>query len=143
MRVNAYSGHTIAEVTPAIRRQVATHPAVEVVNLGTNDLDQENPHWRADLARMLRLVAGVPCVAVLTVYDGRHLPVDANIGTRINARLAAAAARGSIHLVDWNAEVHRHPDVIVADGIHPNDDGQRWIARSVRDSIDTECRAGD
>ena len=70
VRVNAYSGRTIAEVTPAIGRQVATHPDVEVVNLGTNDLDHENPHWRADLDRMLRLVAGVPCVAV--VHDLRR-----------------------------------------------------------------------
>ncbi len=138
VRVNAYSGHTIAQVTPAIQRQVATHPDVEVVNLGTNDLDQENPGWRAALDRMLQLVASVPCVEVFTIYDGRHLPVDANIGTEINARLAAAG-KGSIHLVDWNAEVHRDPNLLVADGIHPDLDGQRWIARSIRDAIRKDC----
>jgi lysophospholipase L1-like esterase len=137
--VNAYSGRTIAEVTPAIARQVATHPDIEVVNLGTNDLDRENPRWRADLDRMLRLVAGVPCVVAVTIYDGRHLPVDANIGTEINARLRAVAAEGSVHLVDWNAAVHRDPGLIVADGIHPDLGGQRWLARSIRDAIDTDC----
>ena len=139
VRVDAYSGRTIAQVTPAIVRQVATHPDVAVVNLGTNDLDRENPHWRADLDRMLKLVAGVPCVVAVTIYDGRHLPVDANIGTKINARLNAAAADGSIHLVDWNAAVHRDPGLIVADGIHPDLGGQRWIARSIRDAVDTDC----
>ena len=139
VRVDAYSGRTIAEVSPAIVRQVRTRPDVEVVNLGTNDLDRENPHWRPDLDRMLRLVAGVPCVVAVTIYDGRHLPVDANIGTKINARLTAAAAKGSVHLVDWNAAVHRDPGLIVADGIHPDRGGQRWIARSIREAIDSDC----
>src|SRR5205085_9598653 len=111
-------------------------------NLGTNDLDRENPHWRADLDRVLALVAVVPCVEVVTIYDGRHLPAGANIGTKINARLTAAAANGSIHLVDWNAAVHRDPGLIVADGIHPDVDGQRWIARSIRDAIGGDPRSG-
>ena len=78
-------------------------------------------------------------LVVVTIYEGRHLPVDANIGTRINARLTAAAAKGSVHLVDWNAAVHRDPGLIVADGIHPDLGGQRWIARSIRDAVDSDC----
>lgn len=139
VRVNAFSGRTIAKVTPAIAKQVATRPDVAVVNLGTNDMDRENAKWRAGLDRMLALVASVPCVEIVTVYDGRHRPVDANIGTRINARLAAAAAAGSIHLIDWNAAVHRDPDLVVADGIHPDVAGQRWIAESIRDAIRADC----
>ncbi len=139
VRINAFSGRTIAQVTPAIVRQIATHPDVAVVNLGTNDMDQENPRWRAGLDRMLALVANVPCVEIFTVYDGRHLPADANIGTQINARLAAAAASGSVHLVDWNAAVHRDPDLVVSDGIHPGIAGQRWIAESIRDAIRADC----
>ena len=60
VRVNASSGRRIAGVTPAIARQLATHPTFAVVNLGTNDMDRENPRWRADLDRMLALVAHVP-----------------------------------------------------------------------------------
>ena len=139
VRVNASSGRRIAGVTPAIARQLATHPDVAVVNLGTNDMDRENPRWRADLDRMLALVARVPCVEVFTIYDGDHPPAGANIGTRINARLAAAAASGSLHLIDWNAAVHRDPSLVVADGIHPGESGQRWIAASIRDGIRADC----
>jgi lysophospholipase L1-like esterase len=139
VRVNAFSGHTIAQVRPAIRRQVATHPDIAVVNLGTNDMDRGHTRWRADLDRMLTIVASVPCVEIFTVYDGRHPPAGANIGTRINARLAEVAAAGSVHLIDWNAAVHRDPDLVVADGIHPGAAGQRWIADSLRDEIRADC----
>ena len=76
---------------------------------------------------------------MFTIYDGDHPPAGANIGTRINARLAAAAASGSLHLIDWNAAVHRDPSLVVADGIHPGESGQRWIAASIRDGIRADC----
>ena len=139
MRVNAYSGRTIAEVTPAITRQVATRPDIAVVNLGTNDMDLENPRWEVDLDRVLALVARVPCVEIFTVYDGRYPPPGANVGTRIDARLEAVAAAGSVHVIDWNAAVHRDPDLVAADGIHPSVTGQRWIAQALRDEIRADC----
>ena len=139
VRVDAHTGYTIARLTPAIREQMATHPDVAVVNLGTNDMNRDNPSWRADLDRMLALLAGVPCVEVFTVYDGHHPPVHANIGTRINERLAAAAATGSVHLVDWNAAVEHDPTMVVADGIHPDLAGQRWIANALRERIRADC----
>jgi lysophospholipase L1-like esterase len=139
VRVNAFSGRTIAEVTPAIVAQVATDPDVEVVNLGTNDMDRGGTNWRADLDRMLGIVATVPCVEIFTIYDGRHRPAGANVGTQINARLRAAAATGSVRLIDWNAAVHRDPNLVVDDGIHPGTAGQRWIATSMRDAIRADC----
>jgi lysophospholipase L1-like esterase len=139
VRIDAFTGRTIGEVTPAVIRQLRTHPDVAVVNLGTNDMDRGQTHWRADLDRVLQLVADVPCVEVFTIYDGHHRPVGANVGTRINERLRAAAARGSIHLVDWNAAVHADPSLIVADGIHPGTTGQAWIAQSIRDRVEADC----
>ena len=118
---------------------MATHPDIAVVNLGTNDMDRENPSWRPDLDRMLALVAGVPCVEAFTIYDGHHRPAGDNIGTRIDERLATAAAAGSIHLVDWNAAVHRDPTLVVSDRIHPDPAGQRWIAATLRDRIRADC----
>lgn len=139
VRIDAFSGRTIGEVVPALAQQVATRPAVAVVNLGTNDMDHGHRRWEPDLDRMLHLVADVPCVEVFTIYDGLHPPPGANIGTDINARLTAAAAAGSVHLIDWNAAVRRDPGLIVADGIHPSISGQRWIARAIRDAIATDC----
>jgi lysophospholipase L1-like esterase len=139
VRVDAVTGLTIAQMTAAISAQTATNPDVAVVNLGTNDMDRENRSWRADLDRMLEVVANVPCVEIFTVYDGRHPPAGANVGTQINARLAAVAAARSIHLIDWNAAVHRDPGLVVADGIHPGAAGQRWIADTVRNEIRADC----
>jgi lysophospholipase L1-like esterase len=139
VRVDGFTGRTIGGVLPALAAQVATHPDVAVVNLGTNDMVYEHRAWRPDLERMLRLVAEVPCVEVFTIYDGAHEPPGANIGTSINARLAATAAAGSVHLVDWNAAVRVHPGLVVADRIHPSLPGQRWIARSIRDAIASDC----
>jgi lysophospholipase L1-like esterase len=138
VRIDAFSGHTIAQVTPALVSQVASGPDVAIVNLGTNDMDQENPNWEPALDRMLATVAPVPCVELVTIYDGRHSPAGANIGTEINSRFAGVAS-GSVHLVDWNAAVHRDPGLIGTDGIHPVLEGQRWLARALRDAIDTDC----
>ena len=93
VRVDGYSGHTIGGVLPALAAQVATRPDVAVVNLGTNDMVKEHRAWQPDLERMLHLVADVPCAVVFTIYDGAHPPPGANIGTAINARLAAARRR--------------------------------------------------
>jgi hypothetical protein len=87
---------------------------------------------------MLAVVAPVPCVELVTVYDGHRRPVDANIGTEINARIARAAT-GTVHLVDWNAAVHRDPGLVVADGIHPDLTGQQWLAHALRAAIDADC----
>jgi hypothetical protein len=138
VRIDAFTGRTIAQVTPSVIEQVATRPAVEVLNLGTNDLLPPNPAWRTDLDRMLALAAPVPCVEVFTVYDG-HPPGAANLGTEIDARLAQVAATGSVHLIDWNAAVHADPGLVVADHIHPGARGQRWIATSIRDHIRRDC----
>lgn len=143
VRVDGFSGHTIRGALRALAAQVATHPDVAVVNLGTNDMVDEHRAWEPDLGRMLKLVTGVPCVEVFTVYDGAHVPPGANIGTSINERLASAAAAGSIHLIDWNAAVHRDPGLVVADEIHPDLRGQRWIARSIRSAIAADCGQRD
>jgi hypothetical protein len=139
VRVDAFSGRTIAGVGPAIARQAATRPDVVVVNIGTNDMDHGPTRWRADLDRVLATVASVPCVEAFTVYDGRRRPARAQIGREINARLAELAASGSIHLIDWNAAVHRDPHLVVADRIHPGGAGQRWIATSIRAAIRADC----
>jgi lysophospholipase L1-like esterase len=139
LRIDAFSGHTIGGVLPALVEQVATRPDIAVVNLGTNDMDHEYRGWRPDLERMLAVVAEVPCVEVFTVYDGRHPPPGANIGTSIDERLIVAESAGSIHLIDWNAAVRRNQRLIVADGIHPSIPGQRWIARAIGDAIATDC----
>jgi lysophospholipase L1-like esterase len=140
VRIDASTGYTIAQMTPEIRRQVATRPDVVVVNLGTNDMDLENPRWRRDVDRMLDLVAEVPCVELVTVHDGVHDPVGANVGTSINARLGeVAAARRSFHLIDWNTAVRERPGLVVADGIHPTAAGQRFLADAIRDAIRDDC----
>lgn len=139
VRVDGFSGRRIAGVLPHLADAVATSPDVAVVNLGTNDMLDEHEAFGPDLDRMLGLAGRVPCAVVVTIHDGVHEPVDANIGTAINEHLRAAAATGSIHLVDWNAAVHRDPGLVVDDGIHPNTRGQRWIADAIRDAIRSDC----
>lgn len=139
VRVDGFSGRTIAGVLPALAEQVATGPDVAVVNLGTNDMKEANRAVGPDVDRMLETVAGVPCVEVVTVNTAAHAPDGTPVGASINDRLRAAAAAGSVHLVDWNAAVAQDPALVVADGIHPNARGQRWIARAIRDAIATDC----
>lgn len=146
-RIQGFPGFTIAGVQPTVALQVATAPDVSVINLGTNDMGQNNANWQSDptpgvgdFDEVVALVAPIPCVEFVTIYDGFHAPANNNVGTAINAYLAALVGTNpSMHLIDWNAAVDANPALLSSDHVHPTTAGRQWLADNIRTAIDTDC----
>jgi lysophospholipase L1-like esterase len=96
-----------------------------VVSLGTND-GQDVAGFRADVARVLRLIGPNRCVTWATIWrDGK--PNDA-----FNEVLRdAARANRRVRLVEWAEMARAHPDWLAGDHLHGNETGYRERARAV------------
>ena len=148
-RIQGYPGSMIAGVQPTVALQVATAPDVSVINLGTNDMGREDCQSDpapcvGDFDEMVALLAPIPCVELVTIYDGYRFPANNNVGTAINAYLVAlVASDSSRHLIDWNAAVDANPALLSSfDHVHPTTAGQQWLADNTRAAIDTDCGGG-
>lgn len=99
-----------------------------IVSLGTNDSPDAAGvgRFRADVARVLKLIGPNRCVVWATIWrDGRP-----NVAS--NDILAAAAeSNRRLRLVEWAAMVQANPDWLAADGLHGNETGYRERARAV------------
>jgi len=123
-----------------VAAQAATAPDISVINLGTNDMGYDNANWQSDLDVVRGLVSSVPCVEFVTIYDGYHAPANNNVGTAINAYLAAIAAGDATrHVIDWNGAVDANPALLSSDHVHPTTAGRQWIADHIKAAIDADC----
>ena len=100
-----------------------------VVSLGTNDPPAAVDAFRADVARVVRLVGPDRCLIWATIWrDGA--PSDA-----FNDVLREAAeAHPALRLVAWAELIEIHPEWLAADGLHGNETGYRERARAVAEA---------
>jgi phospholipase/lecithinase/hemolysin len=84
------------------------------------------------------LVANVPNLMAVPLYDQVPRDLLRNELTRWNAVIAAAAQRHGATLVDLyelGPELARRPDLVGADGFHPSTEGHRRLAEVMWSTI--------
>jgi acyl-CoA thioesterase I len=132
------SGDTVRQGLVRLPAVLRLRPAVVVVALGTNDalrglaLDSAE----ADLGRIVRdsqasgarvLLVGVRLPGALGADDSR----------RLDALYARLATRHHVPLVpDLMRGVAGHPELLLADRLHPNSAGQQQLARNVMRDVE-------
>ena len=136
------SGAGVSDVLGGqLERALAASPAVVTLGVGINDvthgtdLDAFERDYDAVASALAR--AGAP-VVVVNVPDLSRSPLAVGEETRralrerveaVNARIAAAAGRYGLLLVDLHAyaELEARPELLAADRFHPSDLGyERW-----------------
>ena len=144
--IHAEIGQRIDQMLPTLRGVLRTHPFAVVVDVGTNDVLQgkTHPDWRTGFSRMVAELTPVRCAVLTTVSTRVAGPnVAPGVASAINRAIAeAASAHGNLHVVDWNAAVHRPngATLLGADKIHPSPAGQGALALMLRSAIDDDCR---
>jgi lysophospholipase L1-like esterase len=152
VKTSAVVGQRIDQMLPALQRDLGKHPRAVVLNLGTNDVLQArlHPDWQTGYNAMIAMVAGVPCVVLMTISTlAATSPTpdpaaEPQVASEINGAIVATAANHqNVHVVDWNQIVHGANGValLIPDRIHPSDQGSRVLGTEIRHALDTECAA--
>lgn len=152
----AKPGYTSAEIYP-VAREVMGRPGspaaardVVVVLIGYNDVGTDAIVPEA-LDALLDLAEEFRCGVVFTLparpsgQPATHPEVTTEGMERWNALLEERmAAHPDLHLArDWQDAVESPVALLLDDdGLHPNDAGERALARAYRDAIDRFCREG-
>src|SRR5690606_14254223 len=137
-------------------------PDAIVLNLGTNDVLQENPAWREAFDDAMGLLAGIACVNLVTVntQTDEHFGETDVTADGINAAIRAAAAADPERVfviewdVDWMGEVARQDPtephyftvlvenpaspwygMYIGDGVHQSPEGSTALARLYRQAL--------
>jgi lysophospholipase L1-like esterase len=119
-------GRTTAEGIDELEAGRAPLSPYVVVSLGTNDSADGAESFRADVARVLKLIGPNRCVIWATIWRNGK-PNDAFNGVLRDA----ADANQRVRLVEWAAMVQAHPDWLAGDRLHGNETGYRERARAV------------
>lgn len=143
LEVAAGMGWTAVDAQPALDTAVAAGSVdILVVALGTNDssLHENADGWStADLERFRRMIY-TPAIdaCVVLVLPGLGPGPDSLYATEVAEARAAlqqlAQERdqvpdaGPTVVVDWQAQIDRHPDLVASDGVHLSGDesGVAW-----------------
>jgi lysophospholipase L1-like esterase len=143
--IQAVMGKRIDEMLPALKQEVAAHPQVVVVNLGTNDVLQAqiHPDWQPGFLRMVAALSQVPCVGITTISTILDGPTAVpSVSADIDAAILHAAARHhNFHLIDWNGAVHgpNGMSLLIPDHVHPTEAGSMWLAAHIRALVTHGC----
>ncbi|HEY4377151.1 MAG TPA: SGNH/GDSL hydrolase family protein [Acidimicrobiales bacterium] len=158
---NSYPGTTWPDWTARAASIAAMHPALVVVELGTNDLwDGWQDHDRTDLDALLAAVGAVPCLALVNYASHGHVvditdspnpayvPGEA-IANRVLGQVASTrtAAGHPTVVADWSQAAAGHAAWFDWDGVHFTAAGNRgwadWLAGIVHRITTTDrCRTG-
>ena len=137
-----HNGWRIAQVAPAVTIQVTSTPPPDavVINLGTNDLIQQNSTWQADYNSMFATVQNVPCVVLFNINRlvDDYNPNGTITAEQMNAYLdELASAHPNVHIIDWDAAVQADVSLLTADYVHPSASGEQWIADNTKMALDS------
>jgi lysophospholipase L1-like esterase len=99
-------GATVGEMLPAVAGVAEARPDQVIINLGTNNVLRPVPLEQsvAELEAMFDLLAGVPCVHVLTVHDFILAWDQGDLTYRsqpFNEALVEIATRRGARVIDW------------------------------------------
>ncbi len=145
LHIDAKMGKRIDEMLPALKQEVAEHPRVVVVNLGTNDVlqAQTHPNWQPAFVRMVGMLAKVPCVGITTISTMVDGPTAVpSVANDINAAiLSATASHSNFHILDWNGAVHAPGGTALLwpDHIHPTGAGSLRLAAMIDGLVHHGC----
>ncbi|MEN9505135.1 MAG: hypothetical protein RI958_1061 [Actinomycetota bacterium] len=99
-----------------------------LIFLGTNFFGQPASYQRA-LDRAVRYFGDVPVVLVtLTEYDSR-------IPAANRAIEAVAAKYSNVSLIDWRTVTADRPQLLISDGVHPNDRGRAVLIQLITERL--------
>jgi len=98
-----------------------------VIELGTNDVGDDNANWASDFATEVSLVGNEQCVALVTV--GTRLPGNDAVARGLDAAMAAVvSAQHNFHLVPWGTIEYKNPRWLLPDHVHPTASGAQKLA---------------
>lgn len=106
-------------------------PSIAIINLGTNDAEQQNSNWQTDYNNLISEASPIGCVILTTVNTvtdwGRPMQVAENVNAAI--RQTVATHPGHFYEVDWSGHARDNPgDVSPVDAVHPTSSGDAAIA---------------
>jgi hypothetical protein len=136
--------------TKFIQPAVKSKPAVLVIELGVNSA--KDGWTSADLIPLEGImsdVASVPCVVWVTPSSLKPSDFDGfgpgYIQDRLDAMAASIAKRvprhPNMHLANYGTTERLHPELFVADGLHPSRQGQDAYAMYLSTQVDKLCPA--
>ena len=108
-------------------------PPVLVVSAGTNDSVDTLATWRREVERVLTLAGPDRCVVWLTIARPKSRGGDPAPFNRALSTLDGE--RANLAVVDWAAQVRRHPDWLIGDGVHGTLAGMTGRAQAVADAV--------
>jgi lysophospholipase L1-like esterase len=141
-------------------------PSIIVINLGTNDVVQENENWRSSFDQMMEMLSDVPCVGLTQVneYTDDYYGSTNVTAIGINAAIDEAVAANPDRIfkidfnIDWEGEMQRqNPNephyysilitdpnspyygIYIGDGVHPSPEGQQLLAERTLAGLDANC----
>jgi len=110
---------------------------VVVVALGTNGPIAGQARYEEQTKELLRILGTERKIFWVNIYGPNLTWQDTN-----NAYLQKVATEHpNVTVVDWYAEVSKHPEWLSADGIHPNDAGCAAYARIIRECMERTLTA--
>ena len=153
-RVNvfAYNNAKIHQMRYAARVLAGQGARSMVIALGGPDVvAAASPTPSTDpvpyLRDLVRGIASVPCIALVTVKENGVAPIATPYWTRGARRLnnemwRLADARANVTVVDWSEVADHHSSWFLGDGLHLNDAGVVGFAATVDHAADCREAAG-
>jgi acyl-CoA thioesterase I len=122
------SGSTTAAALTRLDRGLALKPRIVIIALGGNDAGSRVPIavTRANVGKLISMFKRVGAEVFVT---DRNLPGDGHDSPSIFAELAKE--HHAVLLPPLTSGVAGHPDLLTADGSHPNADGYTIIVRNI------------
>lgn len=119
--------------TARVRSVVDARPNIVIVSGGSNDRDTDQSEGIATTFEELR--AGLPeaqIIALSPFWKSEALPVNL---TKIAGQVQRSVESVGGRYVDIHNPLQGHPEMLVADGVHPNDAGHQRIADTVQEIL--------
>ena len=130
------SGAGLARIGSAL---AAYKPGYIIIDFGANDaiMLRDTDTALANIRAMVVAAKAnktVPILATLLPMIGEHGIYD-SAARRISAGISAIASSEGVTLVDLNAEFSDPENLLISDGLHPNDQGNQVIALAFNDVL--------
>jgi acyl-CoA thioesterase-1 len=118
------SGSTTRDALARLDRGMRLLPKIVIIALGGNDGGSRMP-GEATRQNMTKLISMFKRVGATVFVTDRNLPTDDPSGSTLFAALAQE--HGAVLIPPLLTGVSGHPDLLIADGRHPNADGYRIV----------------